>query len=134
MRVRERRERQLELPERIRARRWRRLRGEAELGEQPLTRFSCRGRLDPAHRTTTLWTSIEVGAKHMLEEPRPTLTARRSSIVLEELELITLGGRRPAQGPIMRRLRNDFGAERRVARKEPEVAQQMKPWSWHCSN
>jgi hypothetical protein len=115
------RERQPELTERIGARQ--RLRGESEPGDKSLTRFSSRGRLKPAHRTAALWTSIEVSAKDVLEQPRPPLAARRRFVVLEQLELIAFGGRRPAQSPIVRWLWNDLRAERRMTRKDAEVAQ-----------
>jgi len=118
------RERQLELAERsgVRQRR-RRLRGQSEPGEKSLTRCSSRGRLKPTHWAATFWTNIKLGPKHMLQQPRPSLAARRRFVVLEQLELIAFGGRRPARSPIVRWFWNDLRAERRMTRKDREVAQ-----------
>src|SRR5204862_5080756 len=110
----------------------RRLRREAELGEEASGGFPSRSGLGPSHRATAALTRLEVRAEHMCEQPRPSVSPRRLLVfgLAEPRELELIAGRRwgPNGGEIGRRARHDFFAQTRVAREDPEIAQHVKMW------
>jgi hypothetical protein len=100
------RERELELGWADWARRWRRLRQKPEPSQQAGGSLPGNGEIEPAHRSATVRTAVDVGAKHMSEQPGPALSVRALGDVnafAEKLELIAGGRWRAGLGRIVRR-------------------------------
>jgi hypothetical protein len=111
---------------------WRRRLGrEAVLGQESCDGVLGESDLEPSHRPATSGAGVEVGAKHVPEQPPPKLARRGTSVGVivvkgRQLELVTWCVRRAMLGGVVGRLGNDLRAQRRVARKDLEITDGIK--------
>jgi hypothetical protein len=87
--------------------------------------------LDPTHRSAASRARVEVGTKHMREQPRPTVARWGAGVVFVGVgvvaaergkrELVARRGGGSALGGIARGFWDDFTPQSGVAREDPEI-------------